>query len=108
MSKYGNKKFKADGILWDSKKEFARWCELRILEKGKVISDLQRQKEFELIPKQRDSQGKAIRAVKYKADFVYIENNKLIVEDCKGFKTEVYKLKKKLMLYVHGIEIRET
>lgn len=66
------------------------------------------QEKFVLIPAQKID-GKVVeRACTYIADFVYTENGKLVVEDCKGMKTESYKIKKKLMLYVHGIQIKET
>ena len=104
MSKYGNRKMKApDGQVFDSVKEFNRWGCLRLLERAGKISDLKRQVKFELIPKQ-DSE----RAVHYVADFTYYENGKLVVEDTKGFKTDAYKLKRKLMLWVHHIKIKET
>lgn len=104
MSKYGNiKTFTTDGIKHDSIKEANRWCELNLLLRAGVIQDLQRQVKFELLPKQEGE-----RAVYYIADFVYTENGKRIVEDAKGMRTEAYKLKKKMMLYFHGIKIRET
>lgn len=104
MSKYGNRKLKApDGQVFDSVKEFHRWGCLRLLERAGRITDLQRQVTFELIPKQ---QGE--RACTYVADFTYYENGQYVVEDCKGFKTDVYRIKKKLMLWVHGIHIKET
>ena len=104
MNKYGARKVKApDGQVFDSVKEYHRWGVLRLLERAGRISDLKRQVSYELIPKQ---QGE--RACSYVADFTYIEDGKLVVEDCKGFKTDVYKIKKKLMLYVHGIKIKET
>ena len=104
MSKYGNiKTVTSDGIKHDSIKEANRWCELNLLQRAGVISDLKRQVKFELIPKQEGE-----RAVYYIADFVYIENGKKVVEDTKGCRTEVYKLKKKMMLYFHGIKIKET
>ena len=103
-SKYGNvKTITSDGIKHDSIKEANRWCELNLLQRAGIISDLKRQVKFELIPKQEGE-----RAVTYIADFVYIENGKKVVEDAKGCRTEVYKLKKKMMLYFHGIKIRET
>ena len=103
-NKYGNiKTVTSDGIKHDSKKEANRWCELNLLLRAGVIQDLKRQVRFELLPKQEGE-----RAVYYKADFVYLENGKLIVEDTKGCRTEGYKLKKKMMLYFHGIKIRET
>ena len=104
MSKYGNRKLKSpDGQVFDSVKEFHRWGVLRLLERARKISDLKRQVKFELIPKQDGE-----RACYYVADFTYIEDGKLVVEDCKGYKTEVYRLKKKLMLWVHQIKIKET
>lgn len=104
MSKYGNiKTITTDGIKHDSIKEANRWCELLMLQRVGAITNLQRQVKYELLPKQ----GKE-RAVYYIADFVYTENGNTIVEDAKGCRTEVYKLKKKMMLYFHGIKIRET
>ena len=103
-NKYGARKLKApDGQVFDSVKEFHRWGVLRLLERAGRISDLKRQVSFELVPKQ---QGE--RACSYIADFTYYEHGNLVVEDCKGYKTEVYRLKKKLMLWVHGIRIKET
>ena len=103
-NKYGAKKVTAsDGSVFDSKREFHRWCELRLLERAGKITGLQRQVSYELIPKQDGE-----RACSYIADFTYYENGNLVVEDCKGHRTDVYKLKKKLMLWVHGIRIKET
>jgi hypothetical protein len=103
-NKYGARKVKApDGQVFDSQKERDRWCILRLLERAGRISDLKRQVSYELIPKQG-----TMRACSYIADFTYFENGKLVVEDCKGYKTEAYKIKKKLMLWVHGIRIKET
>jgi hypothetical protein len=103
-NKYGNvKTVTSDGIKHDSKKEADRWCELLLLQRAGVIKDLKRQVKFELLPKQDGE-----RAVYYIADFVYMENGKKVVEDVKGCRTEVYKLKKKMMLYVYGIRIKET
>lgn len=103
-NKYGARKLTApDGQKFDSVKEFHRWGCLRLLERAGKISDLKRQVSFELIPKQDGE-----RACTYVADFVYYEDGKMVVEDCKGFKTDVYRIKKKLMLWVHGISIKET
>lgn len=103
-NKYGAKKLTApDGQKFDSVKEFHRWGCLRLLERAGKIKDLKRQVTFDLIPKQDGE-----RACTYVADFTYYEDGKLVVEDCKGFKTDVYRLKKKLLLWVHGIRIRET
>lgn len=105
--KYGNKKVKYDGIIFDSKKEARRYAELKLLERAGEIKDLELQKTFELIPSQRIG-GKVVeRAVKYKADFCYTENGVTVVEDTKGFRTKEYIIKRKLMLYIHGIQIKE-
>lgn len=108
MSKYGNRKTIIDGIAFDSQKEATRWSELRLLERAGEIQNLQRQVPFVLIPKQvRD--GKTIeRPVVYKADFVYTEKGEEVVEDTKGVKTKEYILKRKLMLWQYGIQIKEV
>lgn len=104
MSKYANKKTEIDGVLFDSRKEAGRYQELRLLERAGEITDIERQVTYELIPKQ---QGE--RAVKYIADFRYKDKDgQVVVEDVKGYKTEVYKIKRKLMLHRHGIRIREV
>ena len=104
MSKYGNiKTVTSDGIKHDSIKEANRWCELLLLQRAGVITDLQRQVKFLLIPKQEGE-----RAVYYIADFTYTENGERVVEDAKGMRTKEYRLKKKMMLYFHGIKIKES
>ena len=111
QSKYGNEKVEFSGQTFDSKREGRRYLELQMMLKGGLISDLRLQVPFELIPAQRDPQtGKTIeRAVNYVADFVYRDDQgQLIVEDAKGFRTDVYKIKRKLMLWRHGIRIREV
>lgn len=96
-SKYKNKKITIDGITFDSRLEANRFCELKLLYKAGEISQLRLQPEFELIPAFRKN-GKAYRKTVYRADFMYFDNRsgKYIVEDTKGFKTDVYKLKRKL------------
>lgn len=107
-SKYCNKKIVIDGIRFDSKKEAKRYQDLKLLEKAGVIFGLQLQVPFELVPKQMED-GKVIeRAVTYKADFVYWQDGKVVVEDTKGFRTPDYIIKRKLMLERHGIRIREV
>lgn len=107
MAKYGNRKAVVNGITFDSIKEARRYQELLLLEKAGAITDLQLQVKFVLIPAQR-IKGKVVeRQCTYKADFVYKENGETIVEDTKGFKTKEYIIKRKLMLHVHGIRIRE-
>lgn len=103
-NKYGARKVTApDGQVFDSQKEYNRWCNLRLLERAGKITDLKRQIPYELIPKQDGE-----RACTYVADFVYYEDGNLVVEDCKGFRTEAYRIKRKLMLLVHNIKIKET
>lgn len=107
MAKYGNRKIIRDGIEFDSIKECQRYCELKLMQMAGVISDLQLQVPFELIPSQRIA-GKVVeRAVNYVADFVYHQNGLKVVEDTKGMRTKDYIIKRKLMLWVHGIRIRE-
>lgn len=106
--KYGNKKTVIDEIVFDSKAEAKRYTELKLLVKAGEITNLELQKPFELIPKQKLSSGKTERACKYLADFVYSRDDKVFVEDTKGVKTQVYLIKKKLMLFIHGIEIIEV
>ena len=106
-NKYGSRKTTVDGVTFDSKKEAKRYQELRILEKAGEISDLRRQVKFELIPSQRIDGKVAERAVEYRADFVYTQDGKQVVEDTKGLRTKDYIIKRKLMLYRYGIRIRE-
>lgn len=108
MPKYGNRKIIRDGIEFDSIKECQRYCELKLMQRAGVISDLKMQVPFELIPAQRIDGKVAERAVNYIADFVYQEKGQTVVEDTKGFKTKDYILKRKLMLWVHNIRIREV
>lgn len=111
-NKYGAKKVTApDGQKFDSKHEYHRWCELKLLERAGKIKNLQRQVKYVLIPTQKGADGKVIeRECSYYADFQYydLSTRQIVVEDAKGAKTEVYKLKKKLMLYVLGIQIKEV
>ena len=99
--KYHNRKVIVDdGIKFDSLKEARRYKELKILEKANEITELRLQVKFELQPSFKKN-GKTIRKIEYIADFTYYDNklNKYIVEDTKGYKTDVYKLKKKLFEY---------
>ncbi len=112
-AKYGNRKVEYKGEVFDSHRELKRWKELELLHNSGVIFDLCRQVKFELIPKQRRKNGKAIRGTTYIADFVYKQllpdgSVELVVEDAKGFKTDAYKMKWKLMKQVHNIEVREV
>jgi hypothetical protein len=110
MNKYGAKKTELDGIRFDSKREANRYAELKLMERAKEISHLERQHRFTLIGEQKDEDGKIIeRPVTYVADFVYRDKEgHTVVEDAKGVKTEVYKIKRKLMLMIYGVRIREV
>lgn len=119
--KYRNKKILCGEMVFDSKKEFMRYLELKSLEEAGEISELRRQVKYVLIPAQREKEtvsprgrkipGKVIeREVAYFADFVYREGDELIVEDVKSpatRKLDQYILKRKMLLYFYGIRIRE-
>lgn len=107
-NKYGAKKTTIDGKTFDSIKEANRYTSLLLLQRAGVISNLQTQVKYVLIPTQRDAEGKLLeKECSYKADFVYNRDGQTIVEDTKGFKTPEYNIKRKLMLHVHGIRITE-
>lgn len=125
QSKYYNIKTRAlDGTVFDSNKEARRWDELTLLQRAGKITDLQRQVRYELIPAQyqtyerfskkgerlKDGVRLLERKVEYVADFVYTaaETGETIVEDAKGMRTKDYILKRKLMLAVHSIRVREV
>ena len=106
-NKYHNTKAEYNGIKFDSIKEKNRYVGLKQLEDLKIIKDLKLQVKFELQPSYQYN-GKTIRAINYYADFTYIQDDKLIVEDTKGFKTKEYLLKKKMLLYKYkDIEFKE-
>ena len=128
MRKYGNSKVVVDGIEFDSQKEGRRYWELKLLQRAGRISDLQLQREFELIPAQYETYprygktGKRLQDGKrcieksctYKADFCYMQDGKLIVEDTKGYRDPAsagyakFVIKRKLMLWRHGIKVVEV
>ena len=108
FSKYHNRKTIVNDIKFDSKHEADRYIELQILLKAGEISDLRLQVPFELIPTFKLN-NETFRLTKYIADFVYKDKQgNEIVEDAKGMKTDVYKLKRKLMAYIHHIVIKEV
>ncbi len=106
MNKYRNKKTVFDGVPFDSKREAARYAVLKLLERGKVITDLQMQVPFILAPSVIVA-GRKKPPLKYIADFVYMENGKQVIEDVKGVLTDVYVIKRHLMM-VNGYEIKEV
>lgn len=124
-SKYNNNKVEYNGVIFDSKKELRFFLYLKDLEKDNIIKDIKRQVKYEIQPAFR-YHGQAIRSINYIADFTvvvldvekfknaigyrdekkghaaaddYIKAGKTVILDTKGYKTEVYKLKYKLMLY---------
>lgn len=125
MSKYKAKKVCWNGEVFDSKKEWQRWLLLQLMERAGAIKDLKRQVPFTLIPAQYEAYerysektGKRLtdgrrcleKECNYVADFTYFdaETGEYIVEDAKGVRTKEYIIKRKLMLQVHGIRIKET
>lgn len=117
-NKYGAKKTEVNGIVFDSMAEAGRYKHLKRLEEVGKIESLELQPAFVLQPSFKH-QGKTIRAITYKADFKYTEGSEdgqkavVVVEDKKGFRTEVYKLKRKMLLHKIeseglNLEFRET
>lgn len=126
-SKYHSRRIISNGEKFDSKKEAARYKELKTLERAGIIQDLQRQVKYVLIPAQYEHTGKIYvkgkdkgkpkkgklieRECAYYADFVYCRNGEIIVEDVKGYKKggayNIFVIKRKLMIYIYGIKIKE-
>nr|UVN01006.1 MAG: protein of unknown function DUF1064 [Bacteriophage sp.] len=106
-SKFHAQKTTVDGITFDSRKEADRYLVLKGMEEDGTIEDLQRQVRYELVPA-FDVDGRHYRPVFYVADFVYVEDGKEVVEDVKGMRTDVYRLKSKLFARRYGKVIRET
>ena len=109
VRKYHNKKVTYDGHTFDSIKEMNYYLKLKLLEKAGRIKDLELQKEFELQPSYRLN-NKTSRKITYRADFSYymVNDDKRIVEDVKGFRNEIYKLKLKLFEYAYpNLTIKE-
>ena len=100
-SKYNAKKCVIDGIKFDSLKEGRRYQQLKLLEKAGEIENLELQPKYDLMVNSK-------RVGFYKADFRYIENGELVVEDVKGMKTPIYNLKKKMVKAIYNIDIKET
>ena len=131
--KLNNKSITIDGIEFDSKKEGDRYCELKLMQRAGAITDLELQKRYELIPAQYETvetgeyykvgakkgqpktkQVCVEQSVVYIADFVYKKNGQTVVEDVKGFRDASsasyakFVLKRKMMLWIHGIRIKEV
>ena len=107
-NKYRNTITYYKNIRFSSKKERNRYKELVLLKNAGIISSLELQKKFELQPSYKKN-GKTIRSISYIADFYYYDNVKrqYIVEDTKGVKTDVYKIKKKMFEYKYNLTITE-
>ena len=118
-NKYKNKRVEYDGRVFDSLKEYRRYCQLKALLKCGAISSLQLQVPFELLPAVYEDERIQLktkvkvkrrcvqRAISYIADFVYMKDGHLIIEDVKGYRTKEYELKKKMMRALLGITIKE-
>ena len=124
-SKYGNSKTYVCGIQFDSKHEAEEYLHLKSLQNFGRIKNLELQKKYVLVPAQYEQTGEVYtkgkhkgepkrgklieREVAYYADFdYYTANGEHVVEDAKGMKTKDYIIKRKLMLWVHGIRIKEV
>ena len=103
-SKYRNKPIVVDGIRFASKREAKRWGELKLLEKAKEITELERQTRWALCTED------GVRVGHYVADFTYLQGHdrRVVVEDAKGVRTELYKWKKKHFEAQYGIPITEV
>lgn len=111
MRKFRNQPVEIDGHRFDSKKEANRYCELKLLQKAGEISHLELQPVIRLYSGTTPVRGVSGRHLFYKADFRYFDTKKdiLVIEDSKGFKTDVYKLKKAFVqAMMPGLEILET
>lgn len=118
--KFNNKKMETPDGTFDSKGEWERWLFLKEARNNGQISDLRRQVKYTLIPtqyrteivhlktKDKEVQRVAEREITYTADFVYEKNGEKVVEDYKGFPNDRWPLKKAMMLYFHGVAIREV
>lgn len=108
-SKYKNIKTTVGNLKFDSKKEAKRFEELLLLLKAYEIQDLRLQHSFTLIESYTALDGEKIKAMKYIADFTYTDRKRgFVVEDVKGKRTDVYKMKKKLMKDIYDISITEV
>lgn len=106
MSKYKNQKVVIGNILFDSKREANYYTYLKLLENAGKIKNLELQKKFTLQGSFKLN-GKTVREIAYIADFVYEDEKGMHIVDTKGYRTEVYRIKKKLFMKKYGIEIEE-
>ena len=113
MSKYRSRKVDVDGLSFDSQAEATRYSELQLLVRAGEITDLRVHPSWILQPRFLKPNGQIVRPITYEADFAYIENSHLVVEDVKPAwqdrkdgAWQVFRIKAKLLLYVHGIDVR--
>lgn len=110
--KYRNKRVEVDGIKFDSAKEAHRWTALKLMEASGQIRDLRRQVAFELAPAVRlDGEKRMKPAIRYWADFTFVERGVLVVVDCKSAPTRklaAYRMKKHMLAVIHKLQIREV
>lgn len=107
-SKYNNRKTTQDGIRFDSQKEQRRYNELMPMLRAGIIQSLRLQPEYTLQEAYTTPDGQRIQAIRYRADFSYTQDGQPVVEDVKGVRTDVYKLKRKMMQDKHGIAVTEV
>lgn len=100
-NKYGANRCEVDGISFDSTKEARRYGELKILQSAGFIKELTRQVSYDLVVE-------GVHICTYRSDFEYLENGIKVVEDAKGMRTDIYLIKRRLMLALYGITIKET
>ena len=113
MSKYRSRQVDVDGLSFDSQAEANRYAELQLLERSEEITDLRVHPSWILQPRFLKPDGRIVRPITYEADFAYIENDRLVVEDVKpdwqnrkDCAWQVFRLKAKMLLYIHGIDVR--
>lgn len=106
-SKYGANKCSYNGIRFDSQKERDRYIELSNLQRAGVIQDLKLQVPF-VLQDGFEINGKKVRSIKYIADFTYMQDGEVVIEDVKGKRTQVYDIKKKMFMYRYKKYIREV
>ena len=114
-NKHNNRKVEVDGHVFDSVGESKRYLELKLLQRAEIIRNLEIQPKLTLKEKFTDNRGKKHREITYTADFTYLTDPvgdvwQVYVEDYKGYKTEVYKIKKKLFIkkYPHIVFVETT
>lgn len=108
-SKFGNVKTTIDGIKFDSKAEAARYRELKAMQQAGLIYELECQPRYNFpldgVPMRYVGGKRKGKVIEYVADFYYIQNDKLVIEDVKGVETAVFKLKRALMKEINGLDV---